>query len=630
MHNPFREAIVADPWSAAPADLAEINADPFAKFRQLYEPLLQNGRSTALLLLGEAGSGKTHLLGRIRTWLLAQQPRPLFAAVRLQTSPSSFWRYLRRCLVQDLLRPAIGERSQLEVALLTRIREMTTRKRLGEQDFTFLAEQLGARLFLSPNLQRALVHLARRRHVADVQAWLKGYSLPESSLQRLGLADDEEDGEPEERAREFVLEICRLAGGRLPVVLCFDQIEALQRFPGDTSGLFTFGQAAAFLHDRTTNLLLVSCIQSLYRLDFEKALPRSDFDRLAAHQGTLQPVTLPLARSLVAARLAAAPEPRDLPRELQERIEGELQRFVGPRGKSARRILTRCAELYDLLLRQSPAPPAPPRPAPPDRILEREREIRQESALGRMTPERTDEILCAAVPLLVNALDPAWREIPARRTPDLDLVLQGEGLDVGISLCNQRNMKSLAARFRRLLVQRETAGLDRLLLVRHPRLSINPGAARARAYLGELQARGDRLLHPSDEVLAALEALGSLLADARSGDLAGGDEALDEASVQGWLQHSLGGAVRDFLDALRDTRPAADREGEALRDALLALLEREKVIALETLAAELKLDVESLRRCLAPIPDQAGLIEGPAAVVFQYIAAPGDAAGRPA
>ncbi len=629
MGNPFRETIVADPWCEPAADLPEINHDAFLKFQQVFLPLQERAGTTALLLLGEAGSGKTHLLGRIRSWIRTRRPLPLFVAVRLQTSPGSFWRYLRRCFAQDLLRPAATDRSQLEVVLLMRIREMTTQKRLSETDFVYLTEQLGARLFLSPNLQRILVHLVRKRHLADVQAWLKGYSLPEASLRRLGLADEEEDSEPEERAREFILEVCRLAGSRVPVVVCFDQIEALQRYPGDTSGIFTFGQAAAFLHDRTTNLLLVSCIQSTYRLEFEKALHQSDYDRLAAHQGTLQPLTLPMALKLAEARLAGAQPAPDGTRDLAELLESELKRFVGQRGKPARRVLTRCAELFDQYLRQPRGPSLPP-PAPilPEAFLDRERSTREEQALRRMTPDRTDEILCAAVPPLVNALDCNWREIPGRRTPDLDLVLQGEGLDVGISLCNQRNMKSLAARFRRLLIQRETAGLDRLLLVRHPRLPISAGAMRARAYLGELQARGDRMLHPSDEVLAAMEALGSLLADARSGDLAGEDASLDEATVQGWLRRGLGGGVRDFLDGIRDTRPSSDSDGEEMLADLLALLEQEKVMALDTLVAELKRDGDRLRRCLERFPDQVGLLRGPNEVVFQFIASASDDGGK--
>jgi hypothetical protein len=612
--------------------LPEINADAFQKFQQVFSALLEGGGSTALLFYGTPGSGKTHILGRIRSWLQTRRPPPFFIAVRLQTSPGSFWRYLRRCFAQDLLRPVLQERSQLELAMLLRIGEMTLQKRLSEKDFVFLTEQLGARLQLSPNLQRVLVHLVGKRHPADVQAWLKGYSLPEVSLRRLGLADDEADSEPEERAREFILEVCRIAGARLPVVVCFDQIEALQRYPGDTSGIFAFGQAAAFLHDRTTNLMLVSCIQSTYQLEFQKALHQPDYDRIAAHKGTLQPLTLPMALKLAEARMAVAqPIPADS-RDLAALIESELKRFVGRQGMPARRVLTRCAELFDLHQRESHGPSADPVAAshpPPDTLLDRERSAREEQALRRMTPERTDEVLCAAVPPLINALDGNWREIPGRRTPDLDLVLQGEGLDVGISLCNQRNMKSLAARFRRLLIQRETAGLDRLLLVRHPRLPISAGATRARAYLGELQARGDRLLHPSDEVLAALEALGSLLADARSGDLTGGGDAvLEDGTVQAWLRRSLGGGVRDFLYDLRDPRPATERDGEEMLADMLALLERDKVMALDTMAAEMNRDDKSLRRCLERFPDQVGLLKGPNEVVFQFIACASDDNGR--
>ena len=64
-HNPFTSSSVGDPWEATYPDVPSIHEHAFRGLWQLIE---QKTRSPALncagLILGEVGSGKTHLLGR--------------------------------------------------------------------------------------------------------------------------------------------------------------------------------------------------------------------------------------------------------------------------------------------------------------------------------------------------------------------------------------------------------------------------------------------------------------------------------------------------------------------------------------------------------------------------------------
>ena len=59
----------------------------------------------------------------------------------------------------------------------------------------------------------------------------------------------------------------------------------------------------------------------------------------------------------------------------------------------------------------------------------------------------------------------------------------------------------------------------RLIVVRDSRVPITPKATKTRQALDELQRAEVVVRHPSPEVLAALDALRSLLSDAKSGDL---------------------------------------------------------------------------------------------------------------
>jgi chromosomal replication initiation ATPase DnaA len=116
--NPFRNTIVADPWNPGIVDVYEINAGAFQLCCQALDRVRAEGRSTSVLLYGEAGSGKTHLLARLRSYLKDQAQLFIFVAVRLHTSPNRLWRHIRKSFVESLLQSIKGNRSQLEFVFM--------------------------------------------------------------------------------------------------------------------------------------------------------------------------------------------------------------------------------------------------------------------------------------------------------------------------------------------------------------------------------------------------------------------------------------------------------------------------------------------------------------------------------
>src|SRR6516225_7572654 len=81
--NPFGRA-VGDPLEDG-IDIQEINREAFEACQGLIEDVRAQQGSAALTLSGEPGTGKTHLLGRVRRWLQAA-PDNLFVPVRMDTS----------------------------------------------------------------------------------------------------------------------------------------------------------------------------------------------------------------------------------------------------------------------------------------------------------------------------------------------------------------------------------------------------------------------------------------------------------------------------------------------------------------------------------------------------------------
>src|SRR5262245_54389957 len=95
IENPFRVTVVPDPWQPNVGDVAEIHERPFHACVEALEAVRREGQTRSVLLFGEPGSGKTHLLRRLRAHWIGEPPhevdpiRPaaVFVAAKLQTSP---------------------------------------------------------------------------------------------------------------------------------------------------------------------------------------------------------------------------------------------------------------------------------------------------------------------------------------------------------------------------------------------------------------------------------------------------------------------------------------------------------------------------------------------------------------
>src|SRR5262245_55623254 len=82
-HNPFSSSSVGDPWDATYPDVPSINEHAFRGLCELIEQKTSHpALNCAGLIVGEVGSGKTHLLGRILTQ--SRQARFPFAFAYIQ------------------------------------------------------------------------------------------------------------------------------------------------------------------------------------------------------------------------------------------------------------------------------------------------------------------------------------------------------------------------------------------------------------------------------------------------------------------------------------------------------------------------------------------------------------------
>lgn len=577
--NPFRDTIVASPWNATPADISEIHNAVYDECLNGLEQVRASGRSGALLIHGEAGSGKTHLLSRLRTTLTPRAPiatdRPesLFVWGRLQTSPRMIWRSLRRTIVEDWFRPVEQGLPQIDRILFHRLAAIRPAEWDLEPWYEYmleedpaglqeLLEQIAQTLHLDHNLAVAFHHIAFRRFRRELRAWLSGTSLPESVLDRMELArEDGTEEELEEHAKQIVLMLCQLTGPSLPILLSFDQVEALQSRPGDEEALFVFGQTVSTLHDSTSNVLLVSCVQSAFATELKNRVRGADYDRLASRGAfSLSPLNRHQALRLIAARLEAAAFD-SASRPQSERADDfgcwplearEFESLFQDGAVSPRKLLNLCAHRFE----QFEHPSSTPAPTPAEKeatlaIFLHDQLVNSaaEKAVEN-TPDRTEEILQHGLPLVLEVMVPGAKMVDDKLLPDVPLIFATTQGKLGISICTQSNMNSLASRLRRLNSQILLQHLTRLVLIRDERVPLSEGAKKARQYLAELEQQQAVTVFPSVEALATLDALRNLLSDAKSGDLACEGESIPPAAVEVWLQSHFPHPLRVLADEL--------------------------------------------------------------------------------
>ena len=633
--NPFRETIVASPWDVQRGDVPSIHGAVSEQCLKGIAHVRDSGRSAALLIHGEAGSGKTHLLRRLREQLTPQAPTDtkreecLFVWVRLQTSPRMIWRTLRRNLVEDWFRPVAGSRSQFHRILFHRLAQIRTAEGDLERWYEYmldevpdglaeLMDRIADSIHLDRNTAIAFSHIAFNRHVRDLRAWLAGDSLPQAALERMDLTQDEgTDEEREDQARQVVLMLCRLAGNALPIVLSFDQVEALQTTPDDTDALFAFGQLLSTLHDSTSNALLISCVQSSFATTLKDHARRADYDRMTSLGAlSLDPLGRAQAEALIAARVTAIEEPeakvwRLDPHELTQLLEKPL---------TPRRLLGVCAERFET---RRP-PEARSLKTQPTETVEQFLENRWTSLcderLSANSPDRSEDILRHGLPMLAGLVAPEYKLVHDEQLPDVSVVLADDQGHYGLSVCTLSNMTSLAARLKRLKSQWASGRLKRLVLVRDTRSPLSPGAKKAREVLEELE-RHATVVFPPPEVLAALDALRALLSDAKSGDLAHGGQSVGPTTVAEWLTANLPEGLRTLVDQVlgRNASVPGDAVDAELLEGLGTLLSEQSMVLLEDAARQLQKPADALVSVAQRHPGQFRLLGQPPTAVFRTV-----------
>ncbi|MCI0390129.1 MAG: AAA family ATPase [Acidobacteria bacterium] len=644
--NPFHSSVVSDPWEAPETDITSVHQYAFSRCCEAVAAIRARPHATSVLLYGQPGSGKTHLLARLRARVARDaqangsggMQEAIFVSVRLHTSARMIWRHLRDCLVGDLLRHSSSGGPQLERLLLSLLSkhglingdghlwlaEKSQEARLETlrcHELEGLFDLIDGEGRLSYNLRAVLGHLLFGRHRGLAAAWLRGASLPETALQRLEIAPEQDgDDELEELAHQLVIALSSLATAELPLIFCFDQIEALQLDPQDASGLIAFGQMISALQAETRHTLLISCVQAVLHGALGQFVRAADLDRIKEFgEFSLYPLTWEEAQQLIKARMDALPELKGLRATHLDSLwplrESEIRTvFIGA-SCIARRLITHCAALFEA--QRGGAAVAIPASPTVEVFLNQALEERRRKALDSSEPSQTNQIITHGLPSLLWLTGARWRQQSQNVPVGVDMLFEGPAGSVAIGVCNNRPGPGLVKKLDQLRKLAEDAPETRLIMLRDSRLPIGPTAIKTRETRELLLQKGARWVEPSAEALAALDALRRLLSDAKSGELHNRGDTVELKTVQDWLMQNLSVELKDILNEVLpgDVIPPP----EELYEEIAELLGRLHMLSVTDVAALLGREDDEVGACAQRHSERIGVLGDPPTVLFRLV-----------
>lgn len=336
-----------DVWTPDPFDVETIHEEARDAFIRLLDRVTNRDsdskKGEILLLKGESGSGKTHLMRAFRTHT-HRLGLGYFGYMQMTSASSNYSRYMLHKLIDSLDKPyyrsvdapdettglmqlaeAVVESRDISTAELETLRESD----LSQHERNDLIDRLTNRLLHDPRFsgQEQLFDLLRAMLLlqcgdvsvrARVMKYLRGERLSDLDLQRLsGISPLDPESGPEELLQR--LGQLMWSAHRMGIVLCVDQLEgmyradqsgeAANRFRAAMQGLVTFAE-----HVPTT-VVVIACLEDYYA-QLHNFLDKSYQDRIERDPSALTLVanrTSEEVEQLAAAHLRHLFEEVDVP-----------------------------------------------------------------------------------------------------------------------------------------------------------------------------------------------------------------------------------------------------------------------------------------------------------------------------
>jgi hypothetical protein len=333
--NPFFVNRVDAP-NAPNSDVREIHSAQFRKLTTLARQAGSLNRGIGVILWGEAGVGKSHLLSRLWSWTQTKQPAAFVYLHNLQVDAEHLPRYLLQCVVSTLTRNRVAGLYDSDLYRLIRdaIKEALrkagitegTQKQINAAYHRLIDDLIACNIAQPHLLDRTVFEVlwrfylsARFAHergkpeevaVAAVH-WLSGKEIDEAEARALGLRPHRPE-EPialagNEKIKQVLAVLAQLALYRgMSFILCIDGV--------DNMGGERVAALWQFLHgllDVTGNVLVISSgvHETMLKFLTTRVVQTSSWDRLGQHELALSRINGDSARRVLQERLDKSLDP---------------------------------------------------------------------------------------------------------------------------------------------------------------------------------------------------------------------------------------------------------------------------------------------------------------------------------
>jgi len=280
-----------------------IHQEAIAEIGDVLDCVYRDNRTRTVLLSGDSGSGKSYLLGRLKSTL---NSKAFFAYIGPWPESGYIWRHTLRHVVDSLMEiPAGQNESQLLLWLksLSAFQEGGLMKKIiGERNLFIrnFKSTYPAGIYNANEFFGALYNLTQPELYQTTCEWLKGDDLDDLVLRTLRVKRSI-DSEP--MAQRILSNFGRIASRTYPIVLCFDNLDNIDRSQEGFVDLQALFNVNSMIHNQKLNnfLVTISIITNTWNLNGKRVQPadRARIDRFVR----LQSIDLNQAETLWKSRL---------------------------------------------------------------------------------------------------------------------------------------------------------------------------------------------------------------------------------------------------------------------------------------------------------------------------------------
>jgi hypothetical protein len=396
-----------------------IHQEAIAEIEELLDLVAKDHRSRTVMLFGDSGSGKSHLLGRLKRTL---NPKAFFAYIGPWAASDHIWRHTLRYTVDSLMQMPEGQQESQESQLMLWLKSLSafTERSLIDRvvkDNFWEILQSGRQKFIQhlkntyrkQSIYNRDIFFGVLHDLTDPELyplaceWLRGDDLSEESMQALKVKHciDTEDA-----AKTILANFGKISTETQPIVLCFDNLDNIPKLPDGFQDFQPLFNVNTTIHNEYFKnfLVIISIITNTWKRNANRI---QQADKAGIHRGIqLKSITLEQAEALWAYRLKslhtqANPQPPSnvypLTRQVLE------QKYPGGR-TFPRYVLMLGREEYQRY--KIGLPPISPPPPPPEDKIKAEFQLLWQDEYNKVQVKITKITLLAA-PELIRMLEEA-------------------------------------------------------------------------------------------------------------------------------------------------------------------------------------------------------------------------------